>query len=121
MKIRTDLALESKEIFCSENKSDKDTVVINDSIIDSIENTAEATQILGVIALKFAANSAVTDSLIKYKEISDWLVKNTTITDLFKTIKNIDNKFKLTGINTKQALNLINKIIGSNKFTFTKL
>ena len=105
----------------SENKSDKDTVVINDSIIDSIENTAEATQILGVIALKFAANSAVTDSLVKYKEISDWLVKNTTITDLFKTIKNIDNKFKLTGINTKQALNLINKIIGSSKFTFTKL
>jgi hypothetical protein len=104
----------------SSTEDEKNKTEINDSLVNQIANLEEATTILTVLAVKFAAREKIVNLVQQFKEVNVALSKPQSALDLQKMIKNIDTKFKLTGITENQAIELIKKITSSDKFKFTK-
>ena len=103
------------------DEDDKKDIKINNDLIEKIGDIKEAASILGIMSIKFANSKPIADIVLLYKEVIEWLNKSTTGSNLRDLIKETETKFGINGINAKQAVTLVDKIITSNKFTFTKV
>lgn len=93
----------------------------DDTFIESISTLEDATKLIICLALKFATNAKISSILTQYKETVELLNTATTSLNVFKMIEDIDTRFKLKGIKEAQSVDLVAKIINSDKFKFTKI
>lgn len=100
--------------------TEKSDFSLDDAFIQQIDTLEEAMQIIVYLILKFVTNKDILNAVKQYKEITVLLNQEITYTELYNRTKILEAKFNLENIQENQALKLINKIIKSDKFNFTK-